>query len=220
MVFDNIFNFANKGTGIFSVDGPGTKPKPSVDDFEDAAEDTYEDTYEDNHGSLFSSGIHGASSKAKVLQEQSPEARNILRFIGDFIGTTQRIADQQREHAQKPESVSEMASAGMKKSSETVKKSSDLQKDDDLDRPKKSDFTTPTAPKATAEAAPAPPKATAEAAPAPPKATAEAAPAPPKATAEQPSQRNHRSGTPSITLTSSTPHTRSARSRLTASTPD
>jgi hypothetical protein len=170
MVFDNIFNFANKGTGNFSVDGPGTKPKPSVDDFEDANEDTYEDTYEDTHGSLFSSGIHGASFKAKVLQEQSPEARNILRFIGDFIGTTQSAADQQREHAQKPESVSEMASAGMEKSSETVKNNGDLQKDNDLkEHPKKSAFTTPTAPKATAEAAPAPPDATAKATPAPPK---------------------------------------------------
>jgi hypothetical protein len=181
MVFDNIFNFANKGTGNFSVDGPGTKPKPGVDDFEDADEDAYEDTYyEDTHGSLFSSGIHGASSKAKVLQQQSPEARNILRFIGDFIGTTQRAADQQREHAKKPESVSEMASAGMEKSSETMKKNNgdlQLQKDDDLkDRPKKSAFTTPTAPKATAEAAPTPPKATAEPAPAPPKATAEPSP--------------------------------------------
>jgi hypothetical protein len=174
MVFDNIFNFANKGTGIFSVDGPGTKPKPSVDDFEDAAEDTYEDTYyEDTHGSLFSSGIHGASSKAKVLQEQSPEARNILRFIGDFIGTTQRAADQQREHARKPESVSEMASAGMEKSSETVKNNGDLQKDNDLkEHPKKSAYKAPTAPKATAEAAPTPPDATAKETPAPPKTTA------------------------------------------------
>jgi hypothetical protein len=178
MVFDNIFNFANKGTGIFSVDGPGTKPKPSVDDFEDANEDTYEDTYEDNHGSLFSSGIHGASSKAKVLQEQSPEARNILRFIGDFIGTTQRTADRQREHAKKPESVSEMASAGMKKSSKTMEEdNTDLQKDNDLkEHPKKSAFTTPTAPKATAEAAPAPPDATAKATPAPPNATANPSP--------------------------------------------
>jgi hypothetical protein len=181
MVFDNIFNFANKGTGNFSVDGPGTKPKPSVDDFEDANENAYEDTYEDNHGSLFSSGIHGASFKAKVLQEQSPEARNILRFIGDFIGTTQSAADQQREHAQKPESVSEMtkmASAGMEKSSETMKKNNgDLQKDNDLkEHPKKRDYKAPTAPKATAEAAPTPPDATAKATPAPPKATAEPSP--------------------------------------------
>jgi hypothetical protein len=182
MVFDNIFNFANEGTRNFSVDGPGTKPKPSVDDFEDAHEDTYEDTYYkdthgDTHGSLFSSGIHGASSKAKVLQEQSPEARNILRFIGDFIGTTQSTADRQREHAKKPESVSEMASKGMEKSSETVKNNGDLQKDDDLkEHPKKSAYKAPTAPKATAEAAPTPPDATAKATPAPPNATANPSP--------------------------------------------
>jgi hypothetical protein len=159
MVFDNIFNFTNKGAEIFSVNRTGTKSKPGEDiDFEDADENTYEDTHED-HKSLFSSGIHGASSRAKVVQEQSPEARNILRFIGTFIETTQGAASEQRKYAQDPESVSKMASAGMEKSSETVKNDSDLQKDDDLKtRPKKSDFTEPpTAPKAKADD---PPKST------------------------------------------------------------
>jgi hypothetical protein len=154
MVFDNIFDFAKKGAETFSVDGEGTKPKPGKD-FEDADENTY---YDDTSESLFSSGIHGASSRAKVVQEQSPEARNILRFIGTFIGTTQGAANKQCDYANKPESTSKMASAGMEKSSETVKNDSNLQKDDDLkNRPKKSDFTeAPTAPKAKADA---PPKA-------------------------------------------------------------
>lgn len=153
MVFDNIFNFTNEGIGIFAVDRTGTKTKPGEDiDFEDANENTYEDTQED-YKSIFSNGIHGASSRAKVVQEQSPEARNILRFIGAFIETSQGAASAQREYAQDPESVSKTASAGMEKSSETVKSDSDLQKDKDLKtRPKKSDFTEPpTAPKAKAD---------------------------------------------------------------------
>jgi len=158
MVFDNIFNFTNKGAEIFSVDRAGTKSKPGEGvDFEDADDNTYEDT-PDDHKSLFTSGIHGASSRAKVVQEQSPEARNILRFIGAFLETTQGAASAQRQYAQDPESVSTMASAGMEKSSETVKNDGDLQKDDDLKtRPKKSDFTgPPTAPKAQADTPPKP----------------------------------------------------------------
>jgi len=146
MVFDNIFNFANQGAKIFSVAPPETtEPQPPNLDFEDADENTY---YDDISKSLFSSGIHGASSRAKVVQEQSPEARNILSFIGALIGTTQGAADKQRDYANKPESTSTMASEGMEKSSETVKKNDDLKKDADLKPPKKSDFTEPAAPKA------------------------------------------------------------------------
>ncbi len=146
MVFDNIFNFANQGAKIFSVAPPEeTEPQPPNLDFEDTDENTY---YDDTSKSLFSSGIHGASSRAKVVQEQSPEARNILNFIGAFIGTTQGAASEQRKYANKPESTSTMASANMAKSSETVKNDSDLQKDADLKAPKKNDFTEPAAPKA------------------------------------------------------------------------
>jgi hypothetical protein len=155
MVFDNIFNFANQGAKIFSVAPPETtEPQPPNLDFEDADENTY---YDDTSKSLFSSGIHGASSRAKVVQEQSPEARNILRFIGTFIETTQRSASEQRNYANDPKSTSEMASKGMGESSETVKKNDDLKKDDDNLKPaQKSDFTEPTAPKAKADDPPKP----------------------------------------------------------------
>jgi hypothetical protein len=142
MVFDNIFNFANKGAKIFSVAPPPekTEPQPPNLDFEDADENTY---YDDTSESLFSGGIHGASSRAKVVQEQSPEARNILRFLGTFIGTTQGAASEQRVYANDPESTSTMASEGMATSSKTVKDDPNLQKDEDLKkekRPKKDDF--------------------------------------------------------------------------------
>jgi hypothetical protein len=154
MVFDNIFSFANEE--IFKVASPeATKSQPGEGvDFEDADEATYEDTHE----SLFSSGIHGASSRAKVVQEQSPEARNILGFLGAFMGAAQEAATKQHQYVQDPGSVSKAASAGMEESSKTVKEHGDLQKDDDLkNRPKKSDFTAvPTAPKAKADDPPKP----------------------------------------------------------------
>ncbi|MGA5207987.1 hypothetical protein [Streptomyces variegatus] len=161
MVFDNIFKFANQGAGLFSVTTDRARPQPGVDvDFEDAEEDTYDDT----STSLFSNAIHGASSRAKVVQEQSPEARAVLGFLGSFIQTTQASAGTQAQHAH-AHSVSEAASAGMKKSSETVRTDSGLQKDEDLEtRPKKSDYTkAPKAPEAPKAAEPpATPKATAE----------------------------------------------------------
>ncbi|WP_446040103.1 hypothetical protein [Streptomyces sp. SID1121] len=156
MVFDNIFNSAGRGAGLFSVTTNGTKPQPGADvDFEDADDDTYDDTTT----SLFTNAIHGSTSRAKIVQEESPEARAILGFLGSFIQTTQASAGTQAQYAQNPGSVSTAASAGMRESSATVTENSDLKKDEDLaDRPKKSDFTkppkapeTPQAPKPTAE---------------------------------------------------------------------
>lgn len=153
MVFDNIFNFANTGAGIFSVDRDGTKPRPGGNvDFEDADDDTYDDT----HGSLFSSAIHGASDRAKVVQEQSPEARAVLSFLGAFIANAQTSASAQSRYAANPQSMSDVASAGMNTSSTTVTGNSDLKKDPDLEnRPKKSDYAqAPEAPEAKAKTPP------------------------------------------------------------------
>ncbi|MFI8404975.1 hypothetical protein ACIGG5_32640 [Streptomyces sp. NPDC085463] len=162
MVFDNIFNSAGKGAGLFSVTTDNTKPQPGEGvDFEDSDDDTYDDT----EPSLFSSAIHGASSRAKIVQETSPEARAVLGFLGSFIQTTRASADQQAQYAQDPGSVTKAASAGMREARATVEEDSGLQKDEDLrDRPKKGDFTkppkTPDAPRAPD--APKTPQATAE----------------------------------------------------------
>ncbi|GAA3185921.1 MULTISPECIES: hypothetical protein [Streptomyces] len=156
MVFDNIFGFAGKGAGLFSVTTDGTKPQPGADvDFEDSDDLTYDDT----SASLFNNAIHGASSRAKIVQETSPEARAVLGFLGSFIQTTQESAGTQARYAQDPGSVSKAAAAGMQESSATVKADGDLQKDEDLaTKPRKSDFTkppkapeTPKAPKPAAE---------------------------------------------------------------------
>jgi hypothetical protein len=150
MVFDNIFGSAGKGAGLFSVTTDSTKPQPGEGvDFEDADDDTYDDT----STSLFNSAIHGASSRAMVVQEQSPEARAVLGFLGSFIQTTQATAGAQAQYAADPGSVSGAASAGMQASSSTVTEDLGLKKDEDLDdRPRKSDFSkppkTPEAPKA------------------------------------------------------------------------
>ncbi|MFH8805069.1 hypothetical protein ACH4F6_36890 [Streptomyces sp. NPDC017936] len=141
MVFDNIFNSASQGAGLFSVIASGVKPQPGADiDFEDAEEGTYDDTTT----SLFATGIHGASSRARVVQEQSPEARVVLGFLGSFIRTTQAAAGEQAQYANDPGKVSEAASARMQQSSAAVTEHSGLQMDADLqNRPKKSDFTKP-----------------------------------------------------------------------------
>ncbi|MER6382580.1 hypothetical protein [Streptomyces sp. NPDC001250] len=138
MVFDNIFDFANKGAGLFSVTTDGTKPRPGAGvDFEDAVDSTYDDTTT----SLFTSGIHGANHRAKVVREESPEARAVLGFLGSFIQTTQTSARAQAQYAQDPGSVSNAAAGGMQKSSTTITDHSGLQKDEDLKNgPKKSDF--------------------------------------------------------------------------------
>lgn len=161
MVFDNIFDFAKNSAGLFSVTTDSTKRQPGADvDFEDAEDDTYDDT----STSLFSNTIHGASSRAKVVQEQSPEARAVLSFLGSFIQTTQASAGEQAQHAH-ASSVSDAASAGMNQASTTVTEHSGLQKDDDLEnRPKKSDYAKPpkTPEASKAPEAPKAPKATAE----------------------------------------------------------
>ncbi|MEU5416223.1 hypothetical protein [Streptomyces clavifer] len=160
MVFNNIFGSAGKGAGLFSVVSDRDKAQPGAGvDFEDADDDTYNDT----STSLFSSAIHGASDRAKIVQEQSPEARAVLGFLGSFIQTTQASADAQAAYAQNPSSVATAAAAGMQESSATVTEHSDLQKDEDLEKPKKSDFKAPKAPAAPkAEEPPKAPKATAE----------------------------------------------------------
>ncbi|MGW0335303.1 hypothetical protein ACWD0J_26110 [Streptomyces sp. NPDC003011] len=161
MVFDNIFTFANHSAGLFSVNTDDVKSQPGADvDFEDAEDGTYDD----KSTSLFSNTIHGASSRATVVQEQSPEARAVLGFLGSFIQTTQASAGAQAQHAHAG-SVSEAASAGMKASSPTVTEHSGLKKNEDLEnRPKKDEYTkppkTPEAPKSPE--APKAPKATAE----------------------------------------------------------
>ncbi|MFJ5589667.1 RICIN domain-containing protein [Streptomyces noursei] len=67
----------------------GTKPQSGAGvDFEGADDDTYDDT----SASLFNSSIHGANSRAKVVQETSPEARAVLGFLGSFVQTTQASA--------------------------------------------------------------------------------------------------------------------------------
>lgn len=156
MVFDNIFNSAGEGAGLFSVTTDTAKPRPGVGvDFEDSDEGTYDDIAP----SLFNSAIHGASHRASVVREQSPEARAVLGFLGSFIQTTQASAGAQAQYAQDPGAVTRAASAGMGEASTTVTGHSGLQKDEGLeDRPKKSDFAkppktpeTPKAPKPDAE---------------------------------------------------------------------
>ncbi|MFF1268485.1 hypothetical protein ACFVZE_21870, partial [Streptomyces anulatus] len=125
MVFKNVFDSAATGAGLFSVTTDGHKPRPGANvDFEDADDSTYDDTTT----SLFTSGIHGASHRAKTVQEQAPEARVILGFLASFIQTSQASAGAQAAYAQDPGSVSTAAAAGMEKSSETVKQYGDLQK--------------------------------------------------------------------------------------------
>ncbi|WP_221356266.1 hypothetical protein [Streptomyces beigongshangae] len=162
MVFDNIFDFAKNSAGLFSVNTQdvGVRPSADLDVFEDAEDGTYDD----RSTSLLPNAIHGASSRAKVVREEAPEARVVLGFLGSFIRTTQASATAQAQHPHAG-SVSTAASAGMQESSKTVKQDGGLQKDADLEgRPRKSDFTkpprTPETPKAPE--APKAPKATAE----------------------------------------------------------
>ncbi|MET9550869.1 hypothetical protein ABZY36_37105 [Streptomyces sp. NPDC006627] len=162
MVFDNIFRSASTGAGLFSVNTDGVRPQPGADvDFEDSQEGTYDDT----STSLFTSGIHGATSRAKIVREQSPEARIVLGFLGSFIQATQESASTQADFANDPSSVSTGASARMQTASPTVTEHSGLQKNGDLqDKPTKSDYTklpdTPEAPEPPAP--PAPSRTTAE----------------------------------------------------------
>ncbi|UBI40968.1 hypothetical protein K7I03_04730 [Streptomyces mobaraensis] len=149
MVFGNIFGFAQSSAGLFSVKTGAAESQPGADvDFEDAQEDTYDD----KNTSLFVQSIHGASSRAKVVREQSPEARVIMGILGSFIQTTKDSARTQSQHAH-ADSVSGTASAGMSKASETVKREKGLQKNEDLqDKPDKEAY-------AKAPKAPEPPTA-------------------------------------------------------------
>ncbi len=160
MVFNSIFDFAGRSAGLFSVTN-GAKAQPGAGvDFEDAEEDTYDDKSQ----SLSADTIHGASSRAKVVQEQSPEARIIMGFLGSFIQQTQAAAGPQG-YAQDLGSVSTAASDGMEQSSAKMTDKPDLQKNEDLQsKPKKSDYNkapkTPETP--SAPAAGNAPKATAD----------------------------------------------------------
>ncbi|MFI0242664.1 hypothetical protein [Streptomyces sp. NPDC016845] len=159
MVFDNIFRFAGQGAGLFSVTPDRDKPRPGTGiDFEDADDGTYDDTTT----SLYTHGVHGATSRAKIVQEQSPEARVILGFLGSFIHSTQASADAQAQYAQQPSSVSTAAAGGMQESSATVTGHSGLKKPADLDdMPKKSECMQPK-PAAPEAKKPEAPKASAE----------------------------------------------------------
>ncbi|MFF1724314.1 hypothetical protein [Streptomyces sviceus] len=159
MVFGNIFGFARESAGLFSVKAGNDESDARVD-FEDATEGAYDDKSD----ALFTHAIHGASSRAKVVREQSPEARVILGFLGSFIDTTKASAGTQSEsdHAG---SVSTAASGGMTEAKKTVKKEEGLQKNDKLqDKPDRDSYAKapkgPEAPKAAEP--PKAPQATAE----------------------------------------------------------
>ncbi|HWU08972.1 MAG TPA: hypothetical protein VN520_21755 [Streptomyces sp.] len=162
MVFDNIFGPAQSSVGLFSVQTDKTDSQPGVDDFEEVEQSAYDD----KSTSLFSNAIHGASSRAKVVQEQSPEARAVLGFLGSFIHTTQQSARTQQDQGdQNLSSVSTAAAAGMDKSSSTVTSRDDLKKNGDLeDKPKKDHYAKPPKAPETPQApqAPSAPAATAE----------------------------------------------------------
>ncbi|MEV0253052.1 hypothetical protein AB0H82_02080 [Streptomyces sp. NPDC050732] len=149
MVFNNVFNAAKNNAGLFTVVTGRDRPQPGEGiDFEDADENTYDDT----STSLFTRGIHGASSRAQTVQEQLPEARVVLGFLGSFIQTSRQGADAQAAYAQDPSSVSTAAAAGMRQSSQTVKGDNDLKKPGNLkDMPTKDECTNPKPP--TPEAA-------------------------------------------------------------------
>ncbi|MBM7169322.1 hypothetical protein JQK87_13020 [Streptomyces sp. G44] len=161
MVFDNIFGFAKNSAGLFSVKPGNAESQPAANvDFEDVTEDAYDDKSTD----LFINGIHGASSRAKVVREQAPEARVIMGILGSFIQTTKDSVQTQKDspHAG---TVSGTASDGMAKAKETVKEEDGLQKHGGLQsNPDRAAYAkTPEAPK-TPQAAepPKPPPVTAE----------------------------------------------------------
>ncbi|WP_346766062.1 hypothetical protein [Streptomyces sp. A0642] len=161
MVFDNIFGFAKGSAALFSVKPGNTESQPAADvDFEDVAQDAYDDKSTD----LFINDLHGASSRAKVVREQSPEARVIMGILGSFIQTTKDSAHTQSQSAHAG-TVSGTASTGMAKASETMKKEQGLQKNGGLqNNPDRAAYAkAPEAPKAPKAAEPPkPPPAAAE----------------------------------------------------------
>jgi hypothetical protein len=162
MVFNSIFGFAGQSAGFFSVaHGNRTQPTADPDLFEDATDTTYDD-------SLSADAIHGASSRAKVVQEQSPEARLIMGFLGSFVQKTQEAAGP-TGYTQDLGTVSTAASEGMEQSNAKMADNPDLKKNlkknEDLqNKPDKGKYTgmpkTPAKPEAP-EAGKAP-KATAD----------------------------------------------------------
>jgi hypothetical protein len=167
MVFNSIFGFAGQSAGFFSVThGDRTQPTADPDfDFDsDFDEDVTDTTYDDKSTSLSADAIHGASSRAKVVQEQSPEARLIMGFLGSFVQKTQEAAGP-TGYTQDLGSVSTAASKGMEQSNAEMAKNPDLKKNEDLkNKPDKDKYTgmpkTPAKPEAP-EAGKAP-KATAD----------------------------------------------------------
>jgi hypothetical protein len=128
MVFDKIFDFAGHSAGLFSVaHGARAQPGTDPDTFEEAAEGTFDD----RSTSLSADAIHGATSRAKTVQEQSPEARIIMGFLSSFIQQTQAAAGPQG-YAPDLGSVSTAASDGMTRSRTTVENDPGLKKNGDL----------------------------------------------------------------------------------------
>ncbi|MFE6524589.1 hypothetical protein [Streptomyces sp. NPDC057794] len=161
MVFNSIFDFAGRSAGLFSVtDGARTPPGTDPDKFEDAADDAFDD----RSTSLSADAIHGACDRAKVVQEQSPEARVIMSFLDSFIQQT-RTAAGTEGFAQDLGSVATAASEGMEQSKGKMADNPDLQKNADLQgEPDKGKYgTMPKTPaKPEAPAAGQAPKATAD----------------------------------------------------------
>jgi hypothetical protein len=161
MVFNKTFDFAGHSAGLFSVThGPRARPGADPDRFEEATEGAFDD----RSTSLSADAIHGATSRAKTVQEQSPEARIIMGFLGSFVEKTQTAAGTEG-FAQDLGSVSTTASDGMAQSRTTVENDPGLTKNGDLrSEPDKGKYSgmpkTPAKPEAPA--AGNAPKATAE----------------------------------------------------------
>ncbi|MFF9497939.1 hypothetical protein [Streptomyces flaveolus] len=151
MVFNKIFDFAGHSAGLFSVThGARAQPGADPDQFEEATEGAFDD----KSTSLSADAIHGATSRAKTVQEQSPEARIIMGFLSSFIQQTQTAAGP-HGYAQDLGSVSAAASEGMTHSKATIEDDPGLKKNEDLQsKPDKGKYsgmpTTPAKPEAPA----------------------------------------------------------------------
>ncbi|MEU7153960.1 hypothetical protein AB0B15_39000 [Streptomyces sp. NPDC045456] len=144
MVFNSIFDFAGQSAGFFSVThGDRTHPTadPGFDFDSDFEEDVTDTTYDDKSTSLSADAIHGASSRAKIVQEQSPEARLIMGFLGSFVQKTQQAAGP-TGYTQDLGSVPTAASEGMEQSNAKMANNPDLKKNEDLqNKPDKGKYT-------------------------------------------------------------------------------
>jgi hypothetical protein len=161
MVFNKIFDFADQSAGLFSMtSGARVQPGTDPDTFEEAAAGAFDD----KSTSLSADAIHGATDRAKTVQEQSPEARVIMGFLGSFLRKT-RTAAGTSGFAQDLGSVSTTAAEGMTQSKTTITNEPGLEKNEDLkSKPNKDKYgnmpTTPAKPEAPA--AGKAPKATAD----------------------------------------------------------